>query len=45
MKVVLPTWNNLTNQAFEVHSIGQYMGVVFSSWNTHTKQALGNAFN
>jgi hypothetical protein len=41
MKVVLSSWNNLTNEALGVHSIGQLTKVVLSSWNTLKNEVLG----
>jgi hypothetical protein len=40
MKVVISSWNTLTNEAFGMYSIGQKMKVVISSWNTLTNEAL-----
>jgi len=41
MKVVLPTQNTLTNEAFGVHLIRQWMKVGISTWNTLPNEDVG----
>jgi hypothetical protein len=36
-----PSWNTFANEAFRVHSIGQYMKVVFPSWTILANEAFG----
>jgi hypothetical protein len=40
MKASFSIWNTLTNEAFGMYSIGQYMKVVISSWKILTNEAL-----
>jgi hypothetical protein len=40
MKTVRSNWDNHTNKALGVHSIGQYMKVVPSSWHTSTNKTF-----
>jgi hypothetical protein len=41
MKVVPSSGNTMTNQAFVVHSIAQYMKVVLLTYNTFSNPTFG----